>query len=78
MDNQVINNVSSKCINFSNLDEVIKFKSLTKTDQSKQIAELISPFIKIVDKKTIYYFNITKNYGWKLTTYNTIILLLIF
>ena len=63
MDNQIINNVSNKCINFTSLDEVIKFKGLTKTDQSKQIAELISPFIKIVDKKLFTILTSQKNYG---------------
>ena len=75
MNNQIINNVSTKCINFTSLEEIIKFKGLTRTGQSKQIAELISPFIKIIDKKVIYYFSITKRLWLEIneTQYNNFI-----
>jgi hypothetical protein len=55
--NLIIDNIEIKSLPFKNMNDVNKYRFLTKTSQSKYIAEQLKNFIKIVDKTTVYYYN---------------------
>ena len=59
--NQIINNISMKHFKFKTIDDVNSFRRMTRTSQAFYLAEQIKSFIKIVDKRKVYYFDTNKN-----------------
>ena len=57
--NIIINNVEKTSFDFKQIEEINKFRFMTKTDQAIYFAQTIHNFIKIIDKSTLYYYNIT-------------------
>lgn len=55
--NTIHSNISVKGITFETLRDVKLYRNKTLTDKAKQIAELISPCIKAIDKEIFYTFN---------------------
>lgn len=68
--NQVINNVILKAFPFTTLQDVKNYNFMSKTAQSRYFAELVISFIKIIDKKAVYYYNTTSKL-WLLIDYDT-------
>ena len=54
---QVINSVMVNSLPFASFNDVKAYNSMSKTSQSKFYADLVQSFIKIVDKKAVYYYN---------------------
>jgi P4 family phage/plasmid primase-like protien len=57
-ENIIINTVEQKSFDFKNIEEINKFRFMTKTDQAIHFAKTIFNFVKIIDKTTLYYYNI--------------------
>ena len=55
--NLIIENIEIKSLPFENINDVNKYRFLSKTSQSKFISKQLKDFIKIVDKTTVYYYN---------------------
>ena len=55
--NLIIENIEIKSLPFKNINDINKYRFLSKTSQSKFISEQLKNFIKIVDKTTVYYYN---------------------
>jgi len=66
--NQIINNISMKHFDFKTIDDVNSFSCMTRTSQAIYLAEQIQSFIKIIDKRKVYYFD-TNNNLWVLMTF---------
>ena len=66
--NQIINNISMKHFDFKTIDDVNSFSRMTRTSQAIYLAEQIQSFIKIIDKRKVYYFDTNKNL-WVLMTF---------
>ena len=66
--NIIINNIEKTSIDFKTMEEINKFRFMTKTDQATHLAQTIHNFIKIIDKSTLYYYNIRS----KLWTINVV------
>ena len=65
--NQVYNTFFIKTLPFVTINDINNYRIMTRTSQAYYIAELISNYLKIIDKHNVIYYN-TINKLWILMT----------